>query len=253
MSRNSEKANSLLNRYHRQKNVLPVTGDARPKRVQSVKDLRVAEKFRLLCVQEISQKISRINDVSLNDYQIRDLNDELNKLTKERFAWEYHIKELGGPNYILNSNKAMSSVNVDSSGYRYFGRAKDLPDVKQMLEARKKHKTEQETQIQVAKDKKLRLHLLEESKEKLPLSYFGVVNTTVEETSHTDAQGQDEELLEYESRLTTERRRKLNVQFSGASTRSDDEVSLLHLKIPESSAIEKYIIQKKKEKLLSSL
>lgn len=35
----------------------------------------------------------------LGEFRIRDLNDEINKLLREKGHWEYRIKELGGPNY----------------------------------------------------------------------------------------------------------------------------------------------------------
>ena len=41
--------------------------------------------------------------VSLNDFQIRDLNDEINRLMREKRHWEYRIKELGGPDYRVNT------------------------------------------------------------------------------------------------------------------------------------------------------
>jgi len=40
---------------------------------------------------------------ALGDYQIRDLNDEINKLLREKGAWEYRIRELGGPNYFVRN------------------------------------------------------------------------------------------------------------------------------------------------------
>jgi hypothetical protein len=40
----------------------------------------------------------------LSDYQVRDLNDEINKLMREKLAWEHRIKELGGPDYLVSIN-----------------------------------------------------------------------------------------------------------------------------------------------------
>ena len=37
--------------------------------------------------------------VSLSEFAVRDLNDEINKLIKEKGRWEWRIKELGGPDY----------------------------------------------------------------------------------------------------------------------------------------------------------
>lgn len=35
----------------------------------------------------------------LGEFRIRDLNDEINKLLREKRHWEERIIELGGPNY----------------------------------------------------------------------------------------------------------------------------------------------------------
>lgn len=37
--------------------------------------------------------------VGLTDYEIRDLNDEINKLMREKNHWEKQIVALGGANY----------------------------------------------------------------------------------------------------------------------------------------------------------
>lgn len=38
----------------------------------------------------------------LGEFRIRDLNDEINKLLREKGHWEYRIKELGGPDYAVS-------------------------------------------------------------------------------------------------------------------------------------------------------
>ena len=38
----------------------------------------------------------------LGEYQIRDINDEINKLLKEKNAWEHRIIKLGGANYLVS-------------------------------------------------------------------------------------------------------------------------------------------------------
>jgi len=35
----------------------------------------------------------------LGEFKIRDLNDEINKLLREKGHWQDRIKELGGPDY----------------------------------------------------------------------------------------------------------------------------------------------------------
>jgi len=37
----------------------------------------------------------------LAEHKIRDLNDQINKLLREKYHWEKRIKELGGPDYAV--------------------------------------------------------------------------------------------------------------------------------------------------------
>lgn len=41
--------------------------------------------------------------MSLSDYQVRDLNDDINKLMGQKYHWERRIKELGGADYTVKS------------------------------------------------------------------------------------------------------------------------------------------------------
>ena len=45
----------------------------------------------------------------LGEFRIRDLNDEINKLMKTKYAWEKRIIELGGPNLIVMQLKIVAS------------------------------------------------------------------------------------------------------------------------------------------------
>ena len=47
-------------------------------------------KYKIVCLSEIT------TIASLDEFMIRDLNDEINKLLKEKGHWEWQIKELGG-------------------------------------------------------------------------------------------------------------------------------------------------------------
>jgi hypothetical protein len=101
----------------------------------------------------------------LTDYEVRDLNDEINKLMREKRHWENQIIALGGANY--RRNMAMLdddgrevpgtkgykcvflpltysfSLPPDPVYHRYFGRAKELPGVKELFESRKKEEDEE--------------------------------------------------------------------------------------------------------------
>jgi pre-mRNA-splicing factor ISY1 len=100
----------------------------------------------------------------LTDYEVRDLNDEINKLLREKRHWENQIVALGGANYRRNvamldddgkevpGTKGYKYVIYISCAFwandlsRYFGRAKDLPGVRELFEGRKKEE-EEENQV----------------------------------------------------------------------------------------------------------
>lgn len=141
MSRNKEKSGSLLNRYYAQQGPQILTD--RPRRVNSIKDISEAEQYRAMCIKEINRDLTRINDAFINEYEIRDLNDKLNALMREKRSWEHQIKYLGGSDYLQ-----MSSLNNDRSsilikGQRYFGRARELPDIKALIKLKREEENRQ--------------------------------------------------------------------------------------------------------------
>ena len=99
---------------------LGTRSDRRPKMASSCKSLRDCERWRGEILREISRKVSKIQDCTLlcwsrlpvicssaslaglTDYEVRDLNDEINKLLREKRHWENQIVALGGANYRRN-------------------------------------------------------------------------------------------------------------------------------------------------------
>jgi pre-mRNA-splicing factor ISY1 len=72
---------------------------------------------------------------SLSDYQIRDINDEINKVMKEKYVWEIQLRNLGGPNYGIGTGGVMVDDQgrevPGQRGYKYYGRARELPGIPQ--------------------------------------------------------------------------------------------------------------------------
>lgn len=128
---------------------LGTRGDRRPRMASACKSLRECERWRGEILREISRKVSKIQDAGLTDYEVRDLNDEINKLMREKRHWENQIVALGGANY--RRNVAMLDDDgkevPGTKGYKYFGRAKDLPGVRELFQSRKKEE-EEENQAQ---------------------------------------------------------------------------------------------------------
>ncbi|KAJ5104934.1 Pre-mRNA-splicing factor isy1 [Penicillium alfredii] len=143
MARNSEKAQSMLFRFRAQQaadlGIIDIGRTRRPKAITTVDSIPTCERWRGQVLQEVSRKVSRIQEQSLSDYQIRDLNDEINKLMREKWAWEMQIRNLGGPNYMRGTGRVYDDdgheIPGGGKGYRYFGRARELPGVKEMFEA----------------------------------------------------------------------------------------------------------------------
>lgn len=48
----------------------------------------------------------------LGEFRIRDLNDEINKLLREKGHWEVRIKELGGPDYGVSKQRSQRILGV---------------------------------------------------------------------------------------------------------------------------------------------
>ncbi|KAI9772623.1 MAG: NineTeen Complex (NTC) component [Geoglossum simile] len=145
MARNSEKAQSMLFRFRAQQaadlGIIDAGRTRRPKVITEVNSIPLCEKWRGQVLKEVSRKVSKIQDPSLSDYQIRDLNDEVNKAMREKHMWEVQIRNLGGPNYMRGGGKVYDEEGKEipggGKGYKYFGRARELPGVKELFESAK--------------------------------------------------------------------------------------------------------------------
>ncbi|KAI0705451.1 Isy1-domain-containing protein [Earliella scabrosa] len=151
-ARNEEKAQSMLYRFREAQAAelgLGTRSDRRPRMASACKSLRECERWRGEILREISRKVSKIQDAGLTDYEVRDLNDEINRLLREKRHWENQIVALGGANYRRN----VAMVDEDgkevpgTKGYKYFGRAKELPGVRELF-ASKKTEEDEESRVQ---------------------------------------------------------------------------------------------------------
>lgn len=220
MSRNKEKAQSALNRYQaqisREAGVLDSDPNLRPKYVQLVESLPQAEKWRQTVATEISVNLTKINDPTLPEHEIRVINNHLNKLHREKRAWEYHIKELGGNDYINYGNQAQG-LNV--KGTRYYGRARELAEVKQLASSQTKEtkKTHQQ---------------------KVDLAYYGVYD----DECWVSPISVDREavMTEINSALGE---KLLPAPFQPLETKE----------LPTSDDVERWIVEKRKQELLAQL
>lgn len=154
-ARNSEKAQSMLFRFREAQaadlGIIDAGRTRRPKLITEQDSIPNCEKWRGQVLKEISRKVSRVQDPALSDYQIRDVNDEINKLMREKYMWEVQIRNLGGPNYMrggggggakMYDEQGREIPGVGNKGYKYFGRARELPGVKELFEAAAKQRSD---------------------------------------------------------------------------------------------------------------
>ncbi|KAJ9461351.1 Pre-mRNA-splicing factor ISY1-like protein [Diplonema papillatum] len=137
MAREKKKGQDIVSQYLRlqQGDAKRQKTDRRPFLATECKDLGECERYRLQIISEIVQKVKEIQNAALGEFRIRELNDEINKLVREKGHWQRQIKTLGGPDHFLAEPGVPDGQRPKGSGgYAYFGAAKNLPGVRELFE-----------------------------------------------------------------------------------------------------------------------
>ena len=127
--------------------------ERRPHVATEVTDLASCEHWRRQVIRDIARDIAAIQDAGLGEHRIRDLNDGLNKLLREKKHWEKQIKALGGQDYEATAPRILDQDGkraLGSEGYLYFGAAKELPGVRELFE-RRAHEPAKQTRAELHK------------------------------------------------------------------------------------------------------
>lgn len=138
MARPAEKARSMMNKWTAMRNAeaAPVRKPRkRPHLASEVDNLADAERFRGQIIREITDMVAKIQNPALPEHEIRELNDEINRKMREKWHFNKRIVDLGGLDFnaIEKKRQIEEGDTQIASGYRYFGAAKDLPGVKELL------------------------------------------------------------------------------------------------------------------------
>jgi pre-mRNA-splicing factor ISY1 len=222
---------------------------SRPFHTHQVSDVNTADRWRSDVLREIGQKVMEIQNAGLGEHKLRDLNDEINKLIKEKWFWEKRIIELGGPNYIRSAPKIEDGdgglvrplgVDGDRKGYKYFGAAKNLPGVKELFEAPDK-KAVRRTRHQ------LNLHI--------DSGYYGYRDEEDGVLVKIEAEA-EEKMREVEVARWDAEQKLREIESGGASSRKrgskgGEQSFVAHVALPDDADIEKLVVEKKKRELLS--
>lgn len=138
MARNEEKAQSMLSRYLQTKKQGRGRNERRPYLAILCDDVDEAEKWRLQIIGDIRRRVAEIQNPGLEDTRVRELNDAINKLLRERKHWEGRIVYLGGKDHARHRKGHSFSDGKDGAfehqGYFYFGVARNLPGVQELIE-----------------------------------------------------------------------------------------------------------------------
>lgn len=218
----------------------------RPYLATECKDLNQADKWRQEILREIGKKVMEVQNAGLGEHRLRDLNDEINKLIREKSHWERRILELGGPNYISQGRRIADGDGKEGAadeqkgqGYRYFGAAKQLPGVKELFD-KPAARTVRRTRHQMNKNIDADYYgfrdeedgvLLREEEE----AEKALVATAVMEWEVKEAQRE----------LDQKRKR------AGHGDEDDGHQFVAHVPLPDQKDIEGMVLEKKKKDLLA--
>ena len=133
-----EKVQAMLNRWVNMKREMAL-GELtrRPTNPFDIDSLKQCLSWRTQVMQEMAIFITDIQNGALGEHKVRALNDEINRMLREKSLWEDRIRQLGGPDF-----KKITIRQVDSQGqeipgiegYLYYGAAKELPGVREFLQ-----------------------------------------------------------------------------------------------------------------------
>jgi pre-mRNA-splicing factor ISY1 len=272
MARNQEKAMAVLNRLlQAKKDALRGEVQKRPYLATQCTELPEAERWRAQIVREISREVSAIQNGSLGEHKIRDMNDHINKLLREKKHWERQIKILGGPNYDRGPRitDADGKGAMGSEGYFYFGAARELPGVRELFEKKqqvKEKRTRYELYQAVDADyygyrddddgklEKLEKKAQKKARAKAVAQWAADQKEMVRQ--RYQALGMEVPPEEDMEPIINRGTKRQKTAAEGAVDSSDDEIQDIddfkaHVPLPSTADIENLVLEKKKEALLA--
>eukprot|EP00123_Amoebidium_parasiticum_P008203 comp18643_c1_seq1/m.20269 comp18643_c1_seq1/g.20269 ORF comp18643_c1_seq1/g.20269 comp18643_c1_seq1/m.20269 type:complete len:282 (-) comp18643_c1_seq1:76-921(-) len=259
MARNEEKAMSMLSRFRRAQDAElgKIVDNKRPFLASECHKLPEAEKWRNQIIREISKKVSQIQNTTLSEFKIRDLNDEINKLLREKGHWEDRIKELGGKDYKRIGPKMLDREGKEvpgQRGYRYFGAAKDLPGVRELFE-QEAVQAPRKTRAQLTKsvdadyygyrdDDDGVLIPLEQVEEKIAIQRAVAAFETAKANGTLEGDSEEEDLY-FADKEGDELIVAVDEDVEATSSKF-----VAHVPVPTQKEVEEYLINRRKQELL---
>lgn len=214
-----------------------------------------AERWRGQVIREISKNVTAIQNAGLGEFRIRDLNDHINKLLREKKHWENRIRELGGKSYSSKGARMLDREGKEvpgNRGYKYFGAARDLPGVRELFD----------TEV-APSGKKTRAELMKE----VDAQYYGFRDDDdgllVPMEVVAERESINEAIDEYKEKKGLEDDDDVDIYLK--EEKGDDEALqeameagkegrfMAHVPIPTQKDIEEALLRRKKQELLELL
>lgn len=264
MARNQEKAMLLLNRFYAAKQDQGKVKKRRPYLATECDNVRSCERWRLQIVREISKKVSQIQNPGLGEFRIRDLNDEINKLLREKRHWEERIIELGGTDYIRFGPKMMDHEGKEvpgNRGYKYFGAARDLPGVRELFlsqapKAARKTRGELAKQVDADyygyrdEDDGIIVPLEQEEEKKVVAEAVAAWQELKEQGKLAEGGQEEEEEDIYAEARIADLQHDSDSEEEGGAKMSVEKSFVSHVPVPSQQEVEEMLIRRKKRELL---
>ncbi|KAK3921886.1 Pre-mRNA-splicing factor ISY1-like protein [Frankliniella fusca] len=266
MARNAEKAMTTLARWRAaQVGDEPNKQERRPYLASECNDLPKAEKWRMQIIREIAKKVAQIQNAGLGEFRIRDLNDEINKLLREKGHWEVQIKDLGGPDYRRVGPRMLDHEGREvpgNRGYKYFGAAKELPGVRELFE-QEPPVPPRKTRGELMKDIDADYYGYRDDDDGLLLPLEEIAEKKAREKAVSEWKAKKEQSLEGESSKADEEQEENIYAVAGESDSSDEDDSdqskserahqprfIAHVPVPSQKEVEQALLERRKQELL---
>ena len=236
----------------------------RPYLAELCDNLHEAEKWRGTIIKDISRNVSEIQNASLGEHRIRDINDRINKLFREKRHWERRIKDLGGKDY-GKYNKGYGGYG--HGAYLYFGAAKDLPGVRELfgdgngddIQINTKQKYVNKDRV-TNKEKKSRMEMLQS----INADYYGFgddddnqlfwreknMEQKLRKVKIEKWKKENMENGKWDELQQKIKKRKLNENEDGKNKRKRVRLTKISGYVPTQAEIDKMILEKRKELLM---
>ena len=192
---------------------------------------------RKTLLKEISRKVSRIHDAQLDDATIRSLNDDINRQIRLVHEWDACLIRLGHHERDKRTKWGEESLPEPGNvhGYYYFGRAKTLPGVQELLSPRRAEKTKITPRVEA---------MMRSADDE----YFGVV-TPEREAERRKLEREVERKLVMCDMPMLDWIEGIPVHLPPID--SEDLSSVEPINVPTQEQIEQYLIERRKAELLA--